>query len=166
MNTVMVIGIILLIAGFVLVGVEMVVPGFGLPGIAGIICLIAGVLLTADSVETGIFITVVVIVILGILMTIIMGFLSQKKFKSPIILDEDLKAGAPINSSDLNYLLQKEGTASTDLKPAGKGDFEGIELDIFSEGPYIKKGSPIVISRISQNRLMVRENKNKGGNVW
>ena len=159
MNTVMIIGIILLIAGFILVGIEMVVPGFGAPGIAGIICLIAGVVLTADSVETGIFITVVVIVILGILMTIIMGFLSQRKFKSPIILDEDLKAGAPINSSDLNYLLQKEGTASTDLKPAGKGDFEGIELDIFSEGLYIKKGSPIVISRISQNRLMVRENK-------
>ena len=159
MNTVMVIGIIFLIAGFILVGVEMVVPGFGLPGIAGIICLVAGIFLTADSVETGILITVVVIVILGILMTIIMGFLSHKKFISPIILDEDLKAGVPINSSDLNYLLQKEGTASTDLKPAGKGDFEGIEFDIFSEGPYIKKGSPIVISRISQNRLMVRENK-------
>lgn len=153
----MIIGITLLIAGFVLVGIEMVVPGFGAPGIAGIICLVAGVFLTADTVEAGIFITVVVIVILGILMTIIMGFLSQKKFKSPIVLNEDLRAGAPINSSDLDYLLKKEGTATTDLKPAGKGDFEGIELDIFSEGPYIKKGSPIVISRINQNRLMVRE---------
>lgn len=157
MNTVMIIGIILLIAGFVLVGIELVVPGFGAPGISGIICLVAGVFLTADTVEAGIFITVVVIVLLGILMTIIMGFLSQKKFKSPIILDEDLKAGAPISSSDLDYLLQKEGIASTDLKPAGKGNFEGIELDIFSEGPYIKKGSPIVISRINQNRLMVKE---------
>ena len=157
MDTIMIIGIILLIAGFVLVGIEMVVPGFGAPGISGIICLVAGVFLTADSVESGIFITVVVIVVLGILMTIIMGFLSQKKFKSPIVLDEDLKAGVPINSSDLDYLLRKEGTASTDLKPAGKGDFEGIELDIFSEGPYIKKGSPVVISRINQNRLMVRE---------
>lgn len=157
MNTVMVIGIILLIAGFILVGIEMVVPGFGVPGISGIICLVAGVFLTADTIEEGIFITVVVIVILGILMTIIMGFLSQKKFRSPIVLDEDLKAGAPINSSDLDYLLQKEGRATTDLKPAGKGDFEGIELDIFSEGPYIKKGSPIVISRINENRLMVKE---------
>ena len=157
MNTVMVIGIILLIAGFVLVGIEMVVPGFGAPGISGIICLVAGVFLTADTIEEGIFITVVVIVILGILMTVIMGFLSQKKFRSPIVLDEDLKAGAPISSSDLDYLLQKEGRATTDLKPAGKGDFEGIELDIFSEGPYIKKGSPIVISRINENRLMVKE---------
>lgn len=157
MDVVMIIGLILLIAGFVLAGIEMVVPGFGAPGICGIICLVAGVFLTADSVEAGIFITVVVIVILGILMTVIMGFLSQKKFKSPIVLDEDLKAGVPISSSDLEYLIWKEGKASTDLKPAGKGNFEGIELDIFSEGPYIKKGTSIVISRINENRLMVKE---------
>ena len=157
MDVVMIIGLILLIAGFVLAGIEMVVPGFGAPGICGIICLVAGVLLTADSVEVGIFITVVVIVILGILMTVIMGFLSQKKFRSTIVLDEDLKAGVPINSSDLEYLIRKEGKASTDLKPAGKGNFEGIELDIFSEGPYIKKGTSIVISRINENRLMVKE---------
>ena len=157
MDVVMIIGLILLIAGFVLAGIEMVVPGFGAPGICGIICLVAGVFLAADSVEAGIFITVVVIVILGILMTVIMGFLSQKKFKSPIVLDEDLKAGVPISSSDLEYLIRKEGKASTDLKPAGKGNFEGIELDIFSEGPYIKKGTSIVISRINENRLMVKE---------
>ena len=157
MDVVMIIGLILLIAGFVLAGIEMVVPGFGAPGICGIICLVAGVFLTADSVEAGIFITVVVIVILGILMTVIMGFLSQKKFKSPIVRDEDLKAGVPISSSDLEYQIRKEGKASTDLKPAGKGNFEGIELDIFSEGPYIKKGTSIVISRINENRLMVKE---------
>ena len=156
MNAVMVAGIVLLIAGFVLIGIEMVVPGFGAPGICGIVALVAGICLTADTIEEGILITVVVIVVLGILMAVILGLLSRKKFHSPIVLDADLKAGAPISVSDLDYLLKKEGTASTDLKPAGKGDFEGIELDIFSEGPYITKGSPIVISRINGNRLMVR----------
>ena len=32
------IGIVCLIAGFVLVGIEMVLPGFSVPGISGIIC--------------------------------------------------------------------------------------------------------------------------------
>ena len=157
MDTVMMIGILFLIAGFILIGVEMVVPGFGVPGISGIVCLMAGIFLTADSIEQGVLITVVVIVTLGILMTIIMGFLSQKKFKSPIILDTDVKAGVPIDSSDLTYLLGKEGVAATDLKPAGKGDFEGVELDIFSEGQYIKKGTRIVISKVNQKKLMVKE---------
>jgi membrane-bound ClpP family serine protease len=157
LDTVMMIGILFLIAGFILIGVEMVVPGFGVPGISGIVCLMAGIFLTADSIEQGVLITVVVIVALGILMTIIMGFLSQKKFKSPIILDTDVKAGVPIDSSDLTYLLGKEGVAATDLKPAGKGDFEGVELDIFSEGQYIKKGTRIVISKVNQKKLMVKE---------
>ncbi len=157
MDTAMMIGIILLIAGFVLVGVEMVVPGFGAPGISGIVCLGAGIFLTADSIEQGILITVVVIVALGILMTMMMGFLSQKKFKSPIILDTDVRADTLIDSSDLTYLLNKEGIAATDLKPAGKGDFEGVELDIFSEGQYIRKGTRIIISKVNQKKLMVKE---------
>ena len=143
MDTVMMIGILFLIAGFILIGVEMVVPGFGVPGISGIVCLMAGIFLTADSIEQGVLITVVVIVALGILMTIIM--------------DTDVKAGVPIDSSDLTYLLGKEGVAATDLKPAGKGDFEGVELDIFSEGQYIKKGTRIVISKVNQKKLMVKE---------
>ncbi len=162
MDTLVWIGIALLIAGFVLIGIELVIPGFGVPGIAGIICLIAGIFLVTDSLEEGILVTVVVIVILGILMAVIMGLMHYRKFKSPIILDTALRsADVSLGTSDLNYLLDKEGIATTDLRPAGKGDFEGIELDIVSEGPYIEKGSKIVIRQISANRLIVREPKGK-----
>lgn len=158
MEVITIIGIVILIAGFVLVGVELVVPGFGLPGVAGSICLIAGVFCTAKTIEQGILITIIVIVILGILMTIILGLLSQQKLKSPIILDSDVKgADSYLNSSDLNYLLNREGVALTDLRPVGKGEFDGIGLDIYSEDAYIKKGTPIVISRISENRLLVKK---------
>ena len=40
MEIIELIGIIVLIAGFILIAVELVVPGFGLPGIAGIVCQI------------------------------------------------------------------------------------------------------------------------------
>lgn len=43
MDTLMIVGIILFIAGFILIAVEMVVPGFGAPGISGIACLVIGV---------------------------------------------------------------------------------------------------------------------------
>ena len=43
------IGILLLIVGFILVGVEMVVPGFGAPGIIGGTCLLGGIFCTADG---------------------------------------------------------------------------------------------------------------------
>lgn len=158
MDTLLWIGIALLIAGFVLVGVELVVPGFGAPGIAGIICLIAGVFLVTDTLEQGILVTVVVIVILGILMAVIMGLMHYRKFKSPIILDTALGSeDASLGTSDLDYLLDREGIAVTNLRPAGKGDFDGIELDVVSDGGYIEKGSKIIIHKINANRLIVSE---------
>ena len=157
MGTLTIIGIILLVAGFVLVGVEVVVPGFGLPGISGIVCLIAGIFFVADSIEEGILITVVVIVVLGILMTIIMGLLAKRKLKSPIILDTDVKAeDAYLNSADLEYLVHRQGITVTNLRPAGKGNFDGIDLDIVSDNGYIERGTPVVIDRISEKRLIVK----------
>ena len=88
MDGLLILGIGLLIAGFILVGVEMVVPGFGLPGISGIVSLVAGILLTADNVEQGLTITVIVVVILAVMMTIVMVVL--KRVKSPIVLEEKL----------------------------------------------------------------------------
>lgn len=164
MDTLVWIGIALLIAGFVLIGIELVVPGFGAPGITGIICLVAGVFLVTDSLEEGILVTVVVIVILGILMAVIMGLMHYRKFKSPTILDTALRAeGGSLGESDLNYLLNREGIAVTNLRPAGKGNFDGIDLDVVSGGAYIEKGSEIVICRVSANRLIVEEAKGKKG---
>lgn len=168
METIVWIGIALLIAGFVLIGIEMVVPGFGAPGIAGIICLVGGVILVTDSLEEGILVTVVVIVVLGILLAVIMGLMHYRKFKSPIILDTEVRPENDyLESSDLDYLLGREGVATTDLRPSGKGNFDGIELDLLSEGAYIKKGSRIVISRINANKLTVKalEGKEKAEKI-
>ena len=90
METMELIGIIVLIVGFVLIAVELVVPGFGLPGIGGIVCLVSGVFLITDSTEEGILVTIAVIVILCILTAVIMGLMHYRKFKSPIILDADV----------------------------------------------------------------------------
>lgn len=157
METMVLIGVIVLIVGFILIGIELVLPGFGAPGIMGIICLVAGVFLVTDSLEEGILVTVVVLVILSILVAVIIGLMHYRKFKSPIILDAEVRAeNIYLGASDLNYLLDREGVATTDLRPAGKGDFDGIELDITSEGPYMEKGSRIIISKISANRLIVK----------
>jgi len=153
-----IIGIVLLLAGFVLVGIEMAIPGFGLPGISGIISLVIGIILLADSVSAGIIMAIIIIVILGIMLAVVMTILGSKKVKSPMVLKEDVKGEQGfLESSDLEYLIGREGTAATDLRPAGKGNFDGVEFDILSGGSYINKGSRIVISTIRNNKLIVSE---------
>lgn len=157
MDTLVGLGILLLIAGFILVGVEMAIPGFGAPGISGIACLVGGILLTSKSIEQGLTITMIVVVLLAMMLVVIL--LTLKKVKPPFILEDELKAeGGYLNDSDLEYLVGKEGIAATDLKPAGKCDIEGVEFDVRAEGRYVKKGTKVRISRIHENTIMIKEN--------
>ena len=157
MDGLTILGLLCLLAGFIFVGIEMVVPGFSVPGISGIVCLIAGVFLLADTVMEGFFITVIVLALLGILMAVMLYLLSKGKFRSPIILEEEQKSTEGyLSSSDLKYLLGKKGVAMTDLRPTGVGQTDGINFDVISEGNYISAGEPVEIIKVEGSKLIVR----------
>ena len=157
MDGLMILGIVLLIAGFVLVGIEMILPGFSVPGVSGIICLVTGIFILSDSVMEAAVITIAVLAVLGILMAIILNLLSRGKLKTPIILgDEQKKTEGYISSNDLNYLLGKQGIAVTDLRPSGVGLFDEVKFDVMSEGNYITKGTSVTIIKVSGSKLVVR----------
>ena len=157
MGPILIIAIILFIAGFILIGIEMVVPGFSIPGITGIICLVAAIFLISDSYVEGAVIALIILVLLGIMFAIILGLLSKAKLKSPIILkDEQNKEKGFISSGDLKYLLGKQGIAVTDLRPTGTADFDGVEFDVISEGKYITKNTKLVIYKVQGSKLIVK----------
>lgn len=154
-------GIILLIAGFILVGIEMILPGFSVPGVSGIICLVAGVFLLADSVMEAAMITIAVLAVLGILMAALLNLLSHHKIRTPIVLEEEQKrTQGYLSSKDLNYLLGKKGIAVTDLRPSGIGQFDEVKFDVMSEGSYIIKDTRIEIIKVAGSKLVVKECQN------
>lgn len=153
--------IILLIVGFVLIGIELTAPGISVPGVAGTICLGISVILTADTIEEGVIMTLCILAVLGLMLGIMLGImlwlLAKGKLVKPIILtDEQKKTEGYISSSDLEYLLGKEGIALTDLRPSGVGSFDGVNFDIISEGQYVLKGTEIVICKVEGSKLVVK----------
>lgn len=155
-----VLGVILMVAGFILVGIEMVLPGFSVPGISGIVCLIISIFINAGTIQEGIILTLIIIALLGLMLGIILWLLSKGKIAKPIILTEEQnKEKGYISSNDLKYLLNKKGVAYTDLRPSGVGDFDGINFDVISNGSYISKGTPIIIYEVSGSKLIVKEIK-------
>lgn len=154
------ISVMLLVVGFVLIGIEFTAPGISVPGISGTICLVISVFLTADSIVEGVIMTIVILAILGIMLGITLWLLAKGKLIKPLILtEEQKKEHGYISSSDLEYLLGKKGIALTDLRPTGVGDFDGINFDVISEGQYISKGTNIEIYQVKGSRLIVKAQK-------
>lgn len=151
------INIILIVLGFVLVGIEMITPGFSFPGISGTVCLVLAVFLTADTIIEGAVLTLIILALLGVMLAVVLRLFVKGTIVSPIILKEEQnKDKGYISSGDLQYLLGKKGIAVTDLRPSGVGDFEGIQFDVISNGSYISKGAKIVIYKVQGSKLVVK----------
>ena len=53
----------------------------------------------------------------------------------------------------------RNGTAMTDLRPVGKGEFEGEITDVVCEEGYLPKGTPIVVTKDEIYRKVVRKKR-------
>jgi len=151
---------VLFIVGFILIGIEMAIPGFNLPGLTGAVCLVAAIFLVSDSFKEGAIITIIVLLLLGIMLAVILRFLSKGKLRSPVILKEELNTDKGYTSShNLNYLKGKQGIAITDLRPSGTADFEGKDYDVISEGRYIVKGAKLKVVKVQGSKIIVKQEK-------
>ncbi len=152
--------ILLLIIGFGLVFLEMHIPGFGVPGIAGAICLILAVVLTAQNFGQALVMVLAILAVLGTMLGVVLTWFTKGKLFKPLILsDEQNKEQGYISSSDLDYLLGKKGIAITDLRPAGSVDIDGVKFDVVSDGEYILSGSKVEIFKVSGVKLLVKKVK-------
>ena len=149
--------LILLIIGFALVVVEMYIPGFGFPGITGTICLIAGVALYAKTdIIAWLVMTVIIVSLLCVALSISIRSAAKGRLaKSKLVLNE--VSTSEVGENDLSYYVGKSGCATTVLRPAGIGEFEGVKLNILSNGEYIAEGARITVTRVEGNRIFVRK---------
>lgn len=149
--------LILLIIGFALVVVEMYVPGFGFPGIAGSICLIAGIALYAKTdVVAWLVMTVIIVALLCVALSISIRSAAKGRLaKSKLVLNE--VSTSEVGENDLSYYVGRTGCAATVLRPAGIGEFEGVKLNILSDGEYIPEGAQVTVTRVEGNRIFVRK---------
>jgi len=155
MEAIQILGIVVLLIGIILIAVEVYMPGFGIPGISGILCTVTGIFLTGRTMQERIIVGVIAIVVIAIMLVISIMLFNSKKIKSPIKLETDLQGkNLFIEEKDMEYLIGRTGQAITDLRPSGKGEFDGVKLDVITSG-YIKKGSKLKITAIKNNKIFV-----------
>lgn len=143
----------LLIAGVILLLLETVLPGM-IAGIAGLICLLAGVAVTYARFGTG----VGNLVLTGTVVCLAAGILVWMKFFPDSRLGKTIISESKVGNIDAEQpqLLHRTGTAFTNLRPSGTALIDGRRIDVVTEGTMISKGTPIRVVGIEGMRVVVR----------
>ncbi|NLM09251.1 MAG: hypothetical protein GX213_00385 [Clostridiaceae bacterium] len=148
---------VILLLGLVLLIIEMFTPGFGVSGGIGIVLLIAGIILTASTPFEALVMIVLLLIILGVALQIILRSATKGRLSKTLILNESLTKNAGyIGTDDLEYFVGKEGTTLTVLRPSGTAEFDGLRLDVVSEGEYIPKNTKVRITEVAGRRIVVK----------
>lgn len=149
--------IIIFIMGIAFMIAEMFHPGFGVPGVLGIILLAVDIFLTARTFSQGLIMAAVVAIIILIFLISGARVASKGKLPKKLVLNEatDTKSGF-VGTPDLAVLEGKAGTAVTMLRPAGMAEIDGRRVDVVSEGGFIDADSEITVIKVEGSRVVVR----------
>ncbi len=153
--------LICMIAGMALIVVEVFLPGFGLPGISGIVLLLVSIGVSAANygAMAGLGMTIVVLAVLAIVVSISLKSAARGTFaKSPLVLNVTESSDAGYDSvADMQVFLDRSGEALTVLRPVGIAEFDGVRLNVVTEGDYIEKGQRVTIVQVEGGRIVVRK---------
>jgi len=157
---------LLFLVGVVLVIVEIFfVPGLGVPGVLGLIFVIAALVLALIGIpidvsfETGVLadaMTRVLLSLLGsfVLALVFMRLLSKTAMGQSFVL-EDAETGF-LSAPSASDLVGQIGEAQTDLRPAGKIVINGQRYEATSEREFIAHGSRVRVIGKDGPALVVR----------
>lgn len=144
--------------GFIFIIIEMFHPGFSAPGITGIILLSVGVVITARDFTQALIMIIIILAILGTMMALVLQSATKGRLSKILVLKEaQKKESGFVGTEDLKYFLGKEGVTVTVLRPSGTADFDGIKMDVVSQGEFIEKESKVKIIKVEGRRIVVSQ---------
>jgi len=171
--------------GVVLLLIEiLVIPGFGIAGFFGIICILGGLFgmliknppdrLPWPRPEFGgwePFIEGLFGIMLGfagfvVLACLIAKYLPKMQFLSGLMLAPAFKADeiemkasitAPLDSMISGIEIGQTGEVISPLRPAGSAKFGDCLVDVVTQGQFLEEGDSVEITEIHGNRVIVKK---------
>lgn len=152
----MILPIILQILGIAVIIAEVVLPSGGILSVAAVALLGYSIYHVFAHLTPMAGTMFVVADIFAIPLAIVIGL--KLLAKSPVTLRSQLQRGDGGLSPEtgLAQHLGQEGVTLTDLRPSGMARIGGKRVDVVSRGDYIEKGSPVKVTAVEGNQVIVR----------
>lgn len=136
-----------------------VIPGFGVTGFSGILCIIGSVIMGFGGLQQ-IWDAITAL----LLYSFIFGFLAWKliprtKLLHPLINDTAMTPEAgytAVEPSLYEHLKGMEGMTASVCRPSGKIRVGGELYDAVSEGEFIESGEHVLVINVEGNKITVR----------
>lgn len=170
--------VVLFFAGLAFLAVELfVIPGFGVAGTAGLLLLVASMVMASQShfvpesqrALDDLTNSLKVLLLSGVGVMIGIGVLTHYYGALPIFRrlilqppEENRRKSADIQGNPQaatdppGLQIGVRGVAESSLRLAGKGLFANNLVDVVADGQFVERGQPIEIVQIQGNRIVVR----------
>jgi membrane-bound serine protease (ClpP class) len=157
----------------------LVIPGFGIAGISGIILMLAAALLSLLALDfrvswdLGFVNRALIVLSTSVIMTTVVGYVLIRLLPATgatrrIVLGKALDKKDGFVSHDTEeevaFPLGTAAEAITDLRPAGKVQIDRKRIDAVSEGDFIPSGASVTITGWRSGTAVVRQKPNTMNN--
>lgn len=164
--------IVIFFVGVILLMIELfAIPGFGVLGIGGIVLMVCGLTLSlignvgfdfsyvnGDTVVASLtLVTISTFVGLGGSIWLAYKLFNTRMFSRVALQSEQQSSKGYVSSEQYQSLIGAEGTAFTDLRPAGKIEINGTVYDATALTGYIVAGKEVVVVQQTIAQLTVKE---------
>lgn len=148
--------ITLIIAGLLLLGVELIIiPGFGVAGILGVCSIAASCWIAFAKISTTAGIVVLLVnIVLVVISTIYM--LRSKTWKK-LSLETNINSKVDLAPLEKGISVGDSGVALTRLAPAGKVRIGDNTVEAFTRDTLVEPGRNVTVSSIDGNKIYVKE---------
>lgn len=163
--------ILLFVVGLVLLALEIfVISGFGVAGIAGIICIVAGLTLSLiDNVvfswDFGYAMTLLFKYLLMVTLSLTAGFigvlwlapkaLGARWLKGVALVAEQRSGEGFVGVDDNAALIGRVGRVSRMLRPSGKVVIDELPYDAVAQYGYIDRGEMVKVIKVEAGQIYV-----------
>jgi hypothetical protein len=150
--------ILIFIMGVTLLALEIFIPSFGVIGIIGLI--LSGYSVMDSFSDSRMGVLVLVLTALAIILTVTiyvkLGF-DRSLFDRMILSNKDSSTRGYNSKTNYDNLVGKSGLSKSILRPTGRIEIDGNIYDAKSESDFISKDRNILVTRIKNGNIIVKE---------
>lgn len=143
--------------GILCIIVEMLLPTVGLLAGVGVAALFYSLVLALGGDAFAMGVLLGAFALAAVLFALVVRRLPSSRLWSKFVLkDTSTSRRGYVSAPPRAKLVGKEGTALTELRPAGTAQIDGQPVDVVTEGAFLPKGTPVRVISVEGMRVVVR----------